>query len=344
MKAKLTICALAVTLSPMGVSAQASAADAVPVTVDNFNRAESDLYLSTAALKQGGFGKFFHYREPMPIDKQDVVRANRDTLYSSGVFDLHTGPVTVTLPDAGKRFMSLIVIDEDHYVPKVVYRAGSYTFTKEDVGTRYALIGIRTLVDPANPDDVKAVHALQDAIKVEQPGGPGTFEVPTWDEASQTKVRDALLVLNSTLPDLRHAFGRKDEVDPVRHLIATASGWGGNPDKEAIYLNVTPAKNDGSTVYKLNAQDVPVDGFWSISVYNEKGYYEPNELNAYSLNNITAKKSEDGSIAVQFGGCDAKIPNCLPIVPGWNYMVRLYRPQAEILNGTWTFPEAQPAN
>jgi hypothetical protein len=298
----------------MGVSAQASAADAVPVTVDNFNRAESDLYLSTAALKQGGFGKFFHYREPLPIDKQDVVRANRDTLYSSGVFDLHAGPVTVTLPDAGKRFMSLIVIDEDHYVPKVVYRAGSYTFTKEDVGTRYALIGIRTLVDPANPDDVKAVHALQDAIKVEQPGGPGTFEVPTWDEASQTKVRDALLVLNSTLPDLRHAFGRKDEVDPVRHLIATASGWGGNPDKEAIYLNVTPAKNDGSTVYKLNAQDVPVDGFWSISVYNEKGYYEPNELNAYSLNNITAKKSEDGSIAVQFGGCDAKIPNCLPIV------------------------------
>ncbi|MGA8435601.1 MAG: carboxylesterase, partial [Methyloceanibacter sp.] len=51
-----------------------------------------------------------------------------------------------------------------------------------------------------------------------------------------------------------------------------------------------------------------------------------------------------GSIAVQFGGCDGKIPNCLPTVLGWNYMVRLYRPRAEILNGAWKFPEAQPMN
>ena len=65
-------------------------------------------------------------------------------------------------------------------------------------------------------------------------------------------------------------------------------------------------------------------------------------LDAYSLNNITAKKAVDGSVTVQFGGCDGKIPNCLPIMKGWNYMVRLYRPRAEILNGTWKFPEAQP--
>jgi hypothetical protein len=30
-------------------------------------------------------------------------------------------------------------------------------------------------------------------------------------------------------------------------------------------------------------------------------------------------------------------------MPGWNYIVRLYRPRAEILDGRWTFPEAQPA-
>jgi hypothetical protein len=29
-------------------------------------------------------------------------------------------------------------------------------------------------------------------------------------------------------------------------------------------------------------------------------------------------------------------------MPGWNYLVRLYRPRAEILTGTWKFPEAQP--
>ena len=70
--------------------------------------------------------------------------------------------------------------------------------------------------------------------------------------------------------------------------------------------------------------------------------FEPNKENAYTLNNITAKKSGDGSVAIQFGGCDGKTPNCLPITKGWNYMVRLYRPRKEILDGTWKFPEAQP--
>ena len=171
------------------------------------------------------------------------------------------------------------------------YGAGSYTLDKEKVGTRYVVVAIRTLVDPADPEDVEQVHALQDAIKVEQ-ASAGSFEVPDWDPASQKKVRDALLVLATHLPDFRKAFGTKDEVDPVRHLIGSAAAWGGNPDKDAIYLNITPAKNDGKTVYKLDVKDVPVDGFWSVSVYNADGYYEKNDYDAYSLNNITAKKSD----------------------------------------------------
>ena len=154
------------------------------------------------------------------------------------------------------------------------------------------------------------------------------------------------MVLGETIPDWRHAAGRRNEVDPIRHLIVTATGWGLNPDKDAIYLNVTPgAKNWlGATIHRLDVKDVPVDGFWSISLYNAEGFFEPNNLNAYTINNITAKKSDNGSVAVQFGGCDGKIPNCLPIVAGWNYMVRLYRPRPEILDGTWKFPQAQPAN
>ena len=138
--------------------------------------------------------------------------------------------------------------------------------------------------------------------------------------------------------------GEGSEVDPVRRLIGAASAWGGNPDKDALYLNVTPPKNDGQTVYKLNVKDVPVAGFWSISRYNEQGYFVKNEYNAYSLNNITAKANADGSVTIQFGGCDGKIPNCLPTEKGWNYMVRLYRPAAAILNGKWKFPEPQTIN
>jgi hypothetical protein len=34
---------------------------------------------------------------------------------------------------------------------------------------------------------------------------------------------------------------------------------------------------------------------------------------------------------------------CIPFTPGWNYTVRLYRPRKEILDGSWKFPEPQPA-
>jgi hypothetical protein len=321
---------------------QAPAGEAIPVTVDNFIRAETDMIFA-GGVKTQGLGRFLHHREPVPID-YPVVRPNRDTLYSLSIFDLDAGPVTITLPDAGQRFMSLQVIDQDHYTHEVVYGAGSYTFTREKIGTRYVSLGVRILVDPGDPEDIRQVHALQDAITVTQPGGPGRFEAPNWDQASQKKVRDALLALAETLPNTKRTFGARDQVDPVRHLIGTAFAFGGNPETDALYLNVTPSKNDGTTVHRLTVKDVPVDAFWSISVYNAEGHFQKNALDAYTLNNTTAKKNPDGSVAVQFGGCDRKIVNCLPTMPAWNYMVRLYRPRAEILGGTWTFPEARPVN
>jgi hypothetical protein len=326
------------------ISSVAHAQSSVPVTADNFPRAESDLYFGNAVKDAGGVGKMYHHREPMQIDKQTVIRPNRDTLYSPAVFDLDAGPVTITLPDAGKRFRSMQVINEDHYVVgNVEYRPGSYTFDRRKVGTRYVLIALRTLVDPNDPKDVAQVHALQDATKISQKNA-GKWEVPSWEPASQKKVRDALLMLGSTIPDFKSAFGAKGQVDPIRHLIGSALGWGGNPDKEATYLNITPSKNDGKTVYRLDVKNVPVDGFWSISLYNPEGYFQKNDANAYSLNNLTSKKNADGSITVQFGDCDGKVANCLPIMPGWNYTVRLYRPRAEILNGKWKFPEPKPVS
>ena len=161
------------------------AQNAVPVTVQNFPRAESDLYMGNA-VKDGGFGKFHHNRTPTEIDKQIVIRMNRDTLYSAAVFDLDAGPVTITLPKAGKRFMSLQAISEDHYAPFVIYGAASLTLTKDNVGTRYVMAAVRTLVDPNDPNDLKEVHALQDAIKVSQKNA-GKFEAPNWDQARRRK-------------------------------------------------------------------------------------------------------------------------------------------------------------
>jgi len=250
--------------------------------------------------------------------------------------------VTITLPDAGKRFMSLEIINEDHYVPFVAYDDKPHTLTEKNVGTRYVMVAIRTLVDPNDSKDLDEVHKLQDAIKVSQKD-VGKLELPNWDQASLKEIRDALLVLAKHTDGFRHAFGTKDEVDPIKHLIGTAAGWGGNPDKDAKYIGADVPKNDGTTIYRLHVKDVPVDAFWSVSVYNAAGYFEKNPYNAYTLNNLTAKKDPDGAVTIRFGGCDGKIPNCLPTMPGWNYTVRLYRPRAEILNGKWKFPNPEPA-
>ncbi len=339
----ITFLSVAAILFAGGSLATVSADDAKPVrvTVDNFTRAESDTYFARF-VKEGGFGKFKHERELAPIDNQNVIRLNRDTLYSFGVFDLDAGPVTVTLPDAGQRYMAMQVIDEDQYAPNVFYAPGTHTLTKENIGTRYVCLAIRTFVNPNDPADMKAVHALQDAIKVEQ-NGAGKFEIPNWDQESLANVRNALLALATANGGIDSArmFGRRGEVDPVQHLIGTAAGWGGNPPQAALYAGAEPKLNDGKTVYRLTVNDVPVDGFWSVSVYNKEGYFEKNARNAYTVNNVTAKPNADGSVTIHFGG-DENAPNCIPIMPGWNYVVRMYRPRAAILDGAWKFPEAQP--
>lgn len=313
---------------------------AVNVSTDNFIRAESDLYFGHI-VADGSLGRFTHNRELTPLDKQLVIRQNRDTLYSAAVFDLDAGPVAVTIPDGGRRFMSAQVITEDHYVPEVTYGRARLVLDRDTIGTRYAAVAVRILVNPNDPADVEAVHALQDQIIVEQES-VGTFEIPAWDPQSQKAVRDALVALAAMLPDTRVMFGTRESTDPVRHLIGSANAWGGNPESDALYLNVVPERNDGTTVHRLMIRDVPVDGFWSVTVYDADGYFQPNPQNAYSLNDVTALAAPDGAVVVQFGGCDGQTPNCLPITPGWNYMVRLYRPRAEILNGEWTFPVALP--
>lgn len=328
--------------SMISTAAAADDAAAQRVTVDNFCRAESDTYFARF-VKDGGFGRFLHERELAPIERQNVIRMNRDTLYSFGVFDLDAAPVTITLPDPGKRYMALQVINQDHYAPNVFYAPGTHTLTKENVGTRYVTLGVRTFVNPDDPADVQTTHALQDAIKVE-PTSQGKFETPRWDQASLKKMRDALLAVVTAGGglDSTHMFGRKEEVDPVHHLLGTAAGWGGNPRSAAIYSGVAPKRNDGRTAYQLTVKDVPVDGFWSVSVYNKDGFFEKNAKNAYTINNVTAKPNADGSVTIHFGGDDENALNYIPITPGWNYLFRMYRPRKAVLDGSWRPPEANP--
>ena len=331
--------------APTAAASAAIGASATPAVVLvnalNFARAETDMYFTRRVTQAGGLGRFHHLRTPAPIDKQDIVRMNRDTLYSSAVFDLDAGPVTITLPDAGGRFMSLLIVNEDHYALSALYAPARRTFTKQEIGTRYFAMLARTFMDPDSPDDIKAANAAQDSMTIAQ-ASVGSFEVPSWDTATHARARDALLAL-SALGGIRdNRFGKPGEVDTISWLIGTAAGWGGNPPADAIYLPGYPPNNDGETTYEVTLRDVPVDGFWSYTVYDAKGVMFENPQKAYSVNNVTATKGADGSYRIRFGGDPASVDNYLAITPGWNYVLRLYRPRKEVLDGTWKAPELQP--
>ena len=307
------------------------------VTIANYVRAESDFQLRGYIEKFDCFGRLVHSRAPYDVHNQVTVRGNRDTLYSFGVFDLMS-PLTITLPDTKGRYQSLMIVSQDHSIWGL-YGPKKGTLTEDKVGTRYVLLTVRTFADPNDEKDMKAAYRLQDAVRVEQ-ADIGKFEVPDWKKDEVEKMRETINVVASTVTDSSRMFGKKEELDPVYWMLGAALGWGGLPAEAATYVNVVPEKNDGKTPYTLTAKDVPVDAFWSVTLYDDKGWMPVNKYNAYSFNNVTAKKDEDGSITIHFGG-DPKADNFLPIVPGWNYIVRLYRPKTEVLDGSWRFPDPQ---
>jgi hypothetical protein len=308
----------------------------IKVNVDNFVRAETDRMFGDILEGAGGVNRWGHNRQPTPLDQQTVIRMNRDTLYSFAVVNVSEG-ASVTVPESGGRYLSMMVLDQNHYVFSVHHGAGRYDLTGSP--TPFVTVTVRILLDPNDEADLDEVHALQDQLAIsatsEEP-----FQRSDYDRSSLDDTRSALLELGKGLGGYDRTFGRREEVDPVRHLIGTAGGWGGLPQTEAFYLNVSPDLPVGR--YRLTVKDVPVDAFWSISLYNAEGFFETNDRNANSVNSITALPNDDGSFTVNFGGCDDDRPNCLPIMAGWNYIVRLYRPRSEILDGSWTFPGAEP--
>lgn len=309
----------------------------VPVNVLNFTRAETDLMFSRLGA---GLGSWSHTRELDSLGDQPVIRQNRDTLYSFAVIDVRDD-VTVTLPDTGDRYISAWVVNQDHYGPVILRDPGEHILTRDLVGTDYATLIARILVDPNDPEDVTAVNRLQDGLAIAG-GGAGVFPLPDYDEQSHTQTRTAILELARGVSTYDHAFGTRDEVDPILHLLGTASGWGGLPEYEATYVSFDENLPIGE--YRLRLKDVPVDAFWSVSVYNAAGYFEENPLGINSINSITAAPDDDGGVTIHFGQFTAHsdgVANALPIMPGWNYVLRLYRPRPVVLDGTWIAPRPE---
>jgi hypothetical protein len=142
------------------------------------------------------------------------------------LFDLNAGPVTITMPDAGKRFMVLMVANEDHYV-----RRFSTVRGRTPKGTnRHALRHGRGPYARQSGRPEKRAAGPRASGRAE-PEKHWHARSATLGRGSQKKVWDALLVLNTTISNFKDGFGAKGKVDPIMHLIGTASAGAAIPTR-----------------------------------------------------------------------------------------------------------------
>jgi len=341
----------ALTFLPLAASAEETAVEkpttqlhglGVEVNVDNFVVAETARQFDGLLKMSGGINKLISIREPTPLDKQPVIRMNRDTLYTFAVVDISKG-AKLTLPENDGRYNSAAIVNEKEYVNKVFYEPGVYDLTRAEFDTDYVAVIFRTLVDSSDPADIRKANELQNEFRLEA-ASANTYTHPDYDEKSLDELRDLLLKMSKFMPDFAGAFGTQETTKDLPHLLGAAFGWGGLPSKDAFYKSVEPDLPVGR--YQIDVpKDVPIKAFWSVSVYNKEGYFQKNALGVYNINSQSGKANPDGSMTVNLGGCDdASRINCIPLTDGWNYVVRMYRPDPSVIDGKWTFPAAHESN
>lgn len=287
------------------------------VTEDNFPQAYSNLRFDAIIKQAGGINKFLE----MPVAssdpaKQFVVRMNRDTFYSTSVFDM-TGGIYVTIPETDQ-YVSIQVVDENHETQPMIYGPGRHRLTAK---TTHAFVVVRSLDDNARRNLVTEVNSAK------------PFSVKSWDEESFARVAAAGNDIFSKGYDQSKAYSNKESGQTAfMNYVGAAGGWGGAMVEDNIYQIGQYMSSDGC--YEMTFLDPQARDFWSATVYNGDGYIFNDVANISS--EMSPVQNKDGTYTVRFG-CDGQ-PNNLPIREGnltgrFNVVMRHYGPSDMVKNG-----------
>jgi hypothetical protein len=325
------------TLATTAADGRAQKTDPVKVTPETYIRAETDRQFGEIVKMAGGINRFYHFRSPTPLDKQNVVRMNRDTLYSMGVIDTSKG-ATITVPELPKdRYASVYLVDNDHYCPFVIYTAGTHELPKD---TKYLGIGIRIQVfNPKDADEVTLVNKLQDQFVIKADNADPLPEFK-WDSQSLKTLTTQYEKDSAKYRSWKGMQGPRGKVDEKTRHIAAAAAWGLFPEWDATYLNYSGG-HDPKIGHKATYKVPDNKAFWSILIYGNDGFIKSeNSL----VNSSNVKLNPDGTFTVYFGSKElcGDVPNRLDVTEGWNFLMRVYRPGASVLDGTYTLPKAEP--
>lgn len=307
------------------------------VTPQTFIRAETDRMFSDVAALAGGVNKFYHFRQVTPLDKQTVIRMNRDTLYSMVLVDTAQG-ATITVPEIpGGRYFSVYLVDNDHYVPFVIYEPGTHSLPQD---TQYLGVGLRIqLFNFGDPDEIALINALQDQFIISASSAE-PFQPPDWDKASLDALRAQYEKDSASYRSWNGMQGPRGKVDEKTRHIAAAAAWGLFPEWDATYLNYN-GNHDPNTCFKATYEVPENKGFWSITVYGKDGYMK-HENNIINGSNV--KLNADGTFTVHFGSPEncGEALNQVDVAEGWNFLMRIYRPGPSVLDGSYKLPVAIP--
>lgn len=309
------------------------------VTPETYIRAETDRnFQNIYGLSENKINTLYHFRQPTPVDKQTVVRMNKDTLYSSAIVDTEGG-ATITLPKADKgRYMSILVIDNDHYAPMVIYEPGTHTLPTD---TKFVAVAVRTqLFDPNDPAEIALVNKLQDQVVINA-ASADPLPPSKWDAESLKELTAQVEIDSKQYPSWKGMMGPRGKVDEKTRHIAAGAAWGLLPEWDATYLNYSGG-HDAAVCHKAIYQVPENSAFWSITVYGNDGYMK----SANSIvNSSNVKLNEDGTFTVHFGSseaCGKDVINRLDVSEGWNFLMRVYRPGKSVLDGSYVVAKAEP--
>jgi len=207
-----------ISLIPFAAAPAASAGNVV--TRDNFIRAETDRMFSDFLKLTGGVNRFHHIRKPTPLDQQTVVRMNRDTLYSAAIIDTSEGGTITLPPSPDGRYVSMHLIDNDHYDLGVIYEPGVHPLPAGK-GHVAAIVRIQVF-NPNDAKEIALVNAWQDKLAVDAKGAK-PFAPETWDKASMDALRAELEAGARKFANFEQAMMPRGQADPEQRLYAAAA-------------------------------------------------------------------------------------------------------------------------
>ncbi|MFC8536479.1 DUF1254 domain-containing protein [Streptomyces sp. NPDC057249] len=138
--------------------------------------------------------------------------------------------------------------------------------------------------------------------------------------------------------------------DYTKRAVITRFGYGANLDADALYPHATTDADgrplDGAHTYVLHfeaGQTPPVEGFWSLTMMNERQFFADNPLNRYAIGDRSGMRDNpDGSLDIYVqheNPGPGRESNWLPAPAGsFNVFLRLYWPRQAALTGDWTPP------